>query len=68
MAADQSSYEHYRKPTRRDEFLATMQAIVPWAALCEVIAPHYPKTGNGRSTVASKTTRTRSPVFFFSSE
>lgn len=22
---------------RRDEFLATMQAIVPWAALCAVV-------------------------------
>lgn len=42
MAADQSGYEQYRKPTRRDEFLATMEAIVPWAALCAVIEPHYP--------------------------
>jgi len=34
MATDQrSAYEHYRKPTRRDEFLKTMNAIVPWAAL-----------------------------------
>jgi hypothetical protein len=42
MAADaESGFEHYRKPTRRDEFLKTMQAIVPWAALCEVIEPHY---------------------------
>ena len=47
MAADQS-FEAYRKPTRRDEFLKTMQAIVPWAALCEVIEPFYPKAGGGR--------------------
>jgi IS5 family transposase len=51
MAADQSSYEQYRKPTRRDEFLATMQAIVPWSALCEVIELHYPKAGNGRPPI-----------------
>ena len=51
MAADQSGYEQYRKPTRRDEFLATMEAIVPWAALCEVIEPHYPKAGNGRPPI-----------------
>lgn len=51
MAADQSSYEQHRKPTRRDEFLATMQAIVPWSALCEVIEPHYPKAGNGRPPI-----------------
>jgi IS5 family transposase len=34
MTADQLGYEQYRKPTRRDEFLATMGAIVPWAVLC----------------------------------
>ena len=51
MAADQSGYEQYRKPTRRDEFLATMEAIVPWAALCVVIEPHYPKAGNGRPPI-----------------
>ena len=51
MAADQSGYEQYRKPTRRDEFLATMDAIVPWSALCEVIEPDYPKAGNGRPPI-----------------
>jgi hypothetical protein len=50
MAADQT-FENYRKPTRRDEFLKTMEAIVPWAALCEVIEPHYPKAGNGRPPI-----------------
>lgn len=48
MAADQS-FENYRKPTRRDEILKTMEAIVPWSALCAVIEPFYPKAGNGRS-------------------
>jgi IS5 family transposase len=47
MAADQT-FEHYRKSTRRDEFLKTMQAIVPWAALCEVIEP---QAGNGRPPI-----------------
>jgi IS5 family transposase len=52
MAADQSeSFERYRRPTRRDEFLATMDRIVPWVELCEVIEPHYPKAGNGRPPV-----------------
>ena len=46
MAADQNApYEQYRRPTRRDVFLARMEQIVPWAALCEVIKPHYPKPG-----------------------
>ena len=52
MAADDNAqYEQYRRPTRRDTFLATMEQIVPWAALCEVIEPHYPKAGNGRPPV-----------------
>jgi IS5 family transposase len=50
MAADQT-FENYRKPTRRDEFLKTMDAIVPWTALCEVIAPKYPKVGHGRPPI-----------------
>ncbi len=52
MAADQAeSFECYRRPTRRDEFLATMDRIVAWAALCTVVEPHYPKAGNGRPPV-----------------
>jgi transposase, IS5 family len=52
MAADQSeSFDRYRRPTRRDEFLAIMEQIVPWAALCAVIEPFYPKAGNGRPPV-----------------
>jgi transposase, IS5 family len=52
MAADQNAqYEQYRKPTRRDMFLATMERIVAWEALCDVIEPHYPKAGNGRPPV-----------------
>ena len=47
MAADQSGYERYRKPTRLGEFLATMKAIVPWSAWCKAVEPHYPKACNG---------------------
>jgi len=51
-AADHSAgFERYRKPTRRDEFLATMEAIVPWSALCEVIRPHYAKGVGGRPPI-----------------
>ena len=51
-AADQGAgFERYRRATKRDVFLATMNEIVPWAALCEVIEPHYPKAGNGRPPV-----------------
>ena len=52
MAADHNAqYERYRKPTRRDAFLAAMEQIVPWSQLCSVIEKHYPKAGNGRPPV-----------------
>jgi hypothetical protein len=25
-----------------------MEQVIPWAKLCGLIEPHYPKTGNGR--------------------
>jgi IS5 family transposase len=50
MAQDQG-FEQYRKPTRRDEFLQTMNQIMPWTTLCAVIEPHYPKKGNGRPPI-----------------
>ncbi len=34
--------------------LATMNKIVSWRQLCEVIEPHYPKVGNGRPPVGLK--------------
>lgn len=51
-AADASAgFERYRKPTRRDAFLAEMQTLVPWAELVALIEPHYPKAGNGRPPI-----------------
>jgi len=44
-------FERYAKPTRRAAFLAEMERIVPWPALCGLIAPFYPKPGNGRPPV-----------------
>lgn len=52
MAADQGDgFEPYRKQTKRDTFLATMEQIVPWQELCSVIEPHYPRAGNGRPPI-----------------
>ncbi|MEB1941265.1 MULTISPECIES: IS5 family transposase [Xanthomonas] len=52
MSADQGNgFEQYRRPTRRDVFLARMETLVPWVALCAVIAPHYPRAGKGRHPV-----------------
>jgi transposase, IS5 family len=36
------------KVTRRERFLAEMDAVIPWTRLLGLIAPHYPKAGNGR--------------------
>lgn len=52
MAADQGAgFEQYRRPTKRDVFLRTMNEIVPWQQLCEVIEPHYPKGQGGRPSI-----------------
>jgi len=39
------AFERKKKQTRRERFLAEMEAVVPWAALLAVIEPHYPTTG-----------------------
>jgi IS5 family transposase len=44
-------FERYRKPTRREQFLAEMDKVVPWDQLCALIEPFYPKAGNGRPPV-----------------
>ena len=36
------------KVTRREKFLAEMNAVIPWPRLMKVIEPHYPKKGRGR--------------------
>ena len=36
------------KTTRREQFLAEMDAVIPWARLVALVEPHYPKAGNGR--------------------
>ena len=46
-----SGFEKYRKQTRKAEFLSRMDGLVPWAELCAVIEPFYPKAGNGRPPI-----------------
>jgi hypothetical protein len=36
------------KVTRRERFLAEMNAVIPWSRLVALIEPHYPKQGKGR--------------------
>lgn len=42
------AWQNKGKKTRREQFLAEMDAIIPWRDLLELIEPHYPKAGNGR--------------------
>ena len=48
-----SGFEKYGKTTRRAQFLAEMERVVPWSELCAVIEPVYPKAGaeGGRPTI-----------------
>ncbi len=47
-----ASFEPYRKPTRREQFLAEMDRVMPWADLCALVEPFYPKNdGPGRPTI-----------------
>ena len=48
-----SGFERFRRSTRRDQFLADMDKIIPWRELCKVIKPFYPQPkGAGRPPVA----------------
>jgi IS5 family transposase len=42
-----AAWEKKGKVTRRERFLAEMDAVIPWARLLALIEPHYPKAGNG---------------------
>ena len=35
-----------KKRTRRERFLAEMEAVVPWKALIDLIEPHYQKSSS----------------------
>ncbi|MFZ6643315.1 IS5/IS1182 family transposase, partial [Undibacterium sp. TC4M20W] len=47
----EGGFERFAKTTKRAVFLSEMNQVVPWAMLCKLIEPHYPKAGNGRPPV-----------------
>ena len=51
MTLAPAGFERYAKRTRRAEFLAQMDRVVPWAALCARVSPVYPKAGGGRPPI-----------------
>ena len=38
-----TGFEKFSKTTRRAQFLAEMERVVPWAELCALVEPVYPK-------------------------
>ena len=44
-------YAAKKKLTRRDRFLAEIEAVTPWRELVAVIEPHYPKGSRGRPPI-----------------
>ena len=47
----QAEFADKKKITRREKFLARMEALVPWGELCALIEPYYPCARNGRPPV-----------------
>jgi len=41
------AWQNKGKTTRRERFLAEMDAVMPWDRLLALIEPYYPKAGNG---------------------
>lgn len=45
-------YANKKKQTRRERFLAEIEAVTPWAAMVSALEPFYPKgTGRGRPPI-----------------
>jgi IS5 family transposase len=46
-----TGFEKFSQTTRRAQFLAEMERVVPWAELCTLVEPVYPKGEGGRPTI-----------------
>ena len=44
-------FEKHSRATRKAEFLARMEKLMPWSEFCALIDPFYPKAGNGRPPI-----------------
>jgi len=47
-----AGFDRFARSTKRANFLAEMDRIVPWKRLCAVVEPHYPKGEGGRPAIA----------------
>jgi IS5 family transposase len=41
------AWQQNGKTTKRERFLAEMDAVIPWVSFAMIIEPYYPKAGNG---------------------
>jgi transposase, IS5 family len=46
-----AGFERFGRQSRRAEFLAAMELMVPWGDLVALIEPHYPDSGKGRPPI-----------------
>jgi len=51
MSSKQIGFDDYerstaKKRTKRERFLAEMEAVTPWKALVDLVEPHYPTTSS----------------------
>ena len=51
MTLAATGFEKHHRATRKAEFLARMDSLMPWAEFCALIEPRYPKAGNGRPPI-----------------
>jgi len=51
MSFAQSEFTAKKRVTRREQFLAEMEKVVPWARLVKLIEPYYPKGERGRPPI-----------------
>jgi IS5 family transposase len=49
--AHQAGFQRYSKKTRREQFLAEMEAVMPWTELLALVRPHYSNGEIGRKPV-----------------
>jgi transposase, IS5 family len=51
LGLNDPGFMKHPKKTRKAEFLAEMNQVVPWSRLVALIEPYYPKPGNGRRPI-----------------
>ncbi len=48
-------YDNRSRRTRREQFLASMDEMIPWQDWLDMIEPYYPKGTHGRKPIGAET-------------